>query len=497
MKRRVWRKHHKWFGLILVFFMLMFCVSGIVLNHREAVSGVDVSRKWLPSAYRFDRWNHGLLRGSWRCVHTDSMLLYGSNGIWQTDSQATVFADFNEGLPAGTDHRNVRAVVQTADSSLFALTPYALYRRCGAAWRAVGLPDRQDEWLSDLMQAGDTLIVTGRSHLYLSVYPYRVFEKRSLKAPADADGKVSLFRTVWLLHSGELFGTPGKLLMDGVALLLSMLCVTGLLYWLLPHLIRRFSKQGQIRMAATSLLKASLRWHDALGRYAFALLMWVSFTGWCLRPPVLLALVGSKVPPVPGTLLDDDNAWNDKLRLLRYDPTCADWLLSTSEGFYALSSLDAVPVKVAQAPPVSVMGLNVWQKDREGRWLVGSFSGMFVWNRANGKVHDYFTGNEVHEVTGPPFGQRAVSGCVSGWQSAPLVVEYVQGTASLTMPESFSELPMSLWNVALEVHTGRIYTILGQGTLIFIFFAGLAAMWCIYSGYVIRKKPASGSSRRI
>lgn len=111
MKRRVWRKHHKWFGLILVFFMLMFCISGIVLNHREAVSGVDVSRKWLPSAYRFDRWNHGLLRGSWRCVHTDSMLLYGSNGIWQTDSQATVFADFNEGLPAGTDHRNVRAVV--------------------------------------------------------------------------------------------------------------------------------------------------------------------------------------------------------------------------------------------------------------------------------------------------------------------------------------------------------------------------------------------------
>ena len=78
--------------------MLMFCISGIVLNHREAVSGVDVSRKWLPSAYRFDRWNHGLLRGSWRCVHTDSMLLYGSNGIWQTDSQATVFADFNEGL---------------------------------------------------------------------------------------------------------------------------------------------------------------------------------------------------------------------------------------------------------------------------------------------------------------------------------------------------------------------------------------------------------------
>ena len=86
MRRSTWRKHHKWFGLIFTFFMLMFCVSGIVLNHREAVSDVDVSRKWLPSSYRFDRWNNGLLRGSLRYAHADSIFLYGSNGIWMTDS---------------------------------------------------------------------------------------------------------------------------------------------------------------------------------------------------------------------------------------------------------------------------------------------------------------------------------------------------------------------------------------------------------------------------
>ena len=32
MKRITWRKHHKWFGLLFCFFMLMFCWSGIVLN---------------------------------------------------------------------------------------------------------------------------------------------------------------------------------------------------------------------------------------------------------------------------------------------------------------------------------------------------------------------------------------------------------------------------------------------------------------------------------
>lgn len=488
MRRSTWRKHHKWFGLIFTFFMLMFCVSGIVLNHREAVSDVDVSRKWLPSSYRFDRWNNGLLRGSLRYAHADSIFLYGSNGIWMTDSVMNTVLDFNDGLPSGTDRRNIRAVVQTADKTLFAVSPFALYKRDGKKWEEICLPDRQEERLSDLTLAGDTLVVTGRSYLYISTFPYHGFRKVEIKAPADYDGKVSLFRTVWLLHSGELFGTFGKLLMDGVAVVIIVLCISGVLYWQLPGVIRRLREKGRNVSACTSLLKESLNWHDTVGRYTFLLLMWVAFTGWCLRPPVLIALVYGKVPPVPGSMLDEDNAWNDRLRMTRYDRECGDWLLSTSEGFYSLSSLDAVPVKEEKTPPVSVMGLNVWQKDGEGRWLAGSFSGMFVWDRTDGKVLDFFIGDEVHEVSGPPFGKRAVSGCISGISSVPFIVEYEKGTDSVPMPEEFSALPMSLWNLALEIHTGRIYTLLGKGTLVYIFFAGLAAMWCIYTGFVIRKK---------
>lgn len=35
------------------FFMLMFCLSGILLNHRSLIKDVDVSRKYLPSRYEF------------------------------------------------------------------------------------------------------------------------------------------------------------------------------------------------------------------------------------------------------------------------------------------------------------------------------------------------------------------------------------------------------------------------------------------------------------
>lgn len=275
--------------------------------------------------------------------------------------------------------------------------------------------------------------------------------------------------------------------MDGVAVIIMILCISGVLFWLLSKVIRRIREKSRNVSVYTLLLKRTLNWHDTVGRYTFLLLMWITFTGWCLRPPVLIALAYGKVPPVLGTMLDEKNAWNDKLRMMRYDRECGDWLLSTSEGFYSLSSLNAVPVKEEKTPPVSVMGLNVWQKDSDKRWMAGSFSGMFVWDRINGKIFDFFTGYEVHEVSGPPFGKQAISGCISDMKSEPIIIDYEKGTASVPMPEEFSELPMSLWNLALEIHTGRIYTLLWKGTLIYIFFAGLAAMWCIYSGFIIRK----------
>ena len=44
--------------------MLMFCLSGIVLNHRELVADINIDRSFLPADYRYNKWNMGLLRGS-------------------------------------------------------------------------------------------------------------------------------------------------------------------------------------------------------------------------------------------------------------------------------------------------------------------------------------------------------------------------------------------------------------------------------------------------
>ena len=93
MNKRTWRKQHKWIGIGMTFFLLMFCVSGILLNHRSLIKDVDVSRKYLPSNYKYEKWSGGLLRGTFAL--DNKVLLYGNSGIWQTDSTASFFADLD------------------------------------------------------------------------------------------------------------------------------------------------------------------------------------------------------------------------------------------------------------------------------------------------------------------------------------------------------------------------------------------------------------------
>lgn len=479
MRLNSWRKHHKWLGIGFCFFMLMFCASGIILNHRTVFADVNIGRKWLPSRYEFRDWNGGLLRGTLKVG--DRVVLYGNGGLFASDSTGRAFEDFNEGLPTGADFRQMRGAVSTPDG-MFAVSGMGLYRRNGQKpWTGVALPTEDGERLTDVAMRGDTLIVLSRDHAYTSRPPYANFRRTEIKAPTDYDGKVTAFRTVWLLHSGELLGTAGRIIVDGIAIVIAILCITGILFWLLPKAVRRGAKR----------LKAGIKWsltvHDKVGRYTIVLTLLLCITGWCLRPPVMLPLVKNRVPAAPGTTLDSDNPWKDKLRMVRYDSEVGDFLLSTSEGLFSLKDIDSTPVRVEGAPPVSVMGMNVFQKDDSGLWLCGSFSGLYVWDRESGIARDYFTHELAPERQGMPFGKRAISGFAADFKCGPFAVEYYDGTHAIGQPDELRQLPMSLWNVALEVHSGRLY--MGTvATFVFVFIAGLLAVWCLWSGYKIRRK---------
>lgn len=490
MKKTTWIKHHKWLGLLFSFFLLSFCLSGIILNHRTLFSSVDIGRNWLPSGYHFSGWNGGLMRGTVPASDADSLgkvLVYGTGGVWKINRDGSGAEDFNRGFPKGADSRQIRAIVRTSDDDLFAVSIFGLYRfdRNRNLWKQVSLPTEDGEMLTDATARGDSLIVAGRSALYVARPPYGSFKRLVLKQPAGYEDRVSLFRTVWMLHTGAIFGLVGRIIADLVAFLLIFLCMTGIIFWLLPKYIRRRKKAGFDVARAASVSRMTLGWHDRVGRYSIILTLFIAITGWCLRPPALIPLALTKVPPVLGSKLVDRNPWHDKIRMVRYDETSGDWMLSTSEGFYSLPGLEGVPQKIDRTPPVSVMGLNVFQKEETGEWLCGSFSGLYLWDRTTGRTKDYFTHEEVEEVAGPPFGKRAVSGYSRDFDCGAFPVEYYDGTSAVPQPYSLAKLPMSLWNVALEVHTGRLF-IGAIATYIFVFVTGMAIVWILWSGWKLR-----------
>ena len=582
-----WKKYHRWFGLVMSVFMLVFCVSGIILNHREAFSGCEVSRKWLPASYHIKNFNNGVVKGT--VVKnsgslaisegfSDSILVYGCAGVFLTDYQLSTWHDFNAGLPKSIDERNVRHLVKAKDGSLWCAALHDVYRYDEASrqWKKVELPGNEER-IMDVALAKDSLqvIALTRSRVF-TIIPFvqygkdgKIVKSSSLVAskiipsPNNYEPKTTLFKVVWHLHSGEFFGSPGKLVVDAIALVLIVLSITGIVLFILPYGIRRAKKlTARVRMKRLGKQFAwNMKWHNKIGYVTIVLTLWIAITGMCLRPPLMVPLVLSKLPQTVG---EDGNIWHDKLRAIRWDAAQGDWLVSTSEGFLRVDEDFAKAPKMLLAdecPKLSPMGVTVWESDGKGGWIVGSFRGIYRWNPVKSAVNrasavdsvsalpledsanhpsnqilNYFTGKPSVETSMIPISDNLVCGYSEDFLGGkPLVFDFANGVEdakgqavdfaklqenknlesnrqhlydndepkSSKNAESMSDLicetaPMSLWNVALELHVGRCYSpFLGPLSDLFVFLSGLLITLVLLSGYIISHRRRKKAQARL
>ena len=604
-----WKKYHRWFGLVLSVFMLVFCVSGIILNHREAFSGCEVSRKWLPASYHIKNFNNGVVKGTVvknqktasdsteqslaveknPSVHAnssespDSVLVYGCAGVFLTDSQLSTWQDFNRGLPASIDERNVRHIVKAKDGSLWcaALRDVYRYDENSQGWKKVELPGNEERIMDVALGKNSIQVVALTRSRIFEITPIAsnidvsespsslassakggvsekspdIFEKKSggfsekvgtflgkyrveskiIPAPKNYEPKTTLFKLVWHLHSGEFFGLPGKLVVDAIALVLIVLSITGILLFILPYGIRRAKKvkseERRVKnsLAAKARMKRlgkqfawNVKWHNKIGYVTIVLTLWIAITGMCLRPPLMVPLVLSKLPQAVGA---DGNVWQDKLRAIRWDATQGDWLVSTSDGFLRVDEDFAKVPKMLPAdecPKLSPMGVTVWESDGKGGWIVGSFRGIYRWNPVNhslNQILDYFTGKPSVETSMIPISDNLVCGYSEDFLGGkPLVFDFAKGVEDAKgqavalcndepktsrNEESMSDLicetaPMSLWNVALELHVGRCYSpFLGPLSDLFVFLSGLLITLVLLSGYIISHRRRKKAQARL
>ncbi len=604
-----WKKYHRWLGLVLSVFMLVFCVSGIILNHREAFSGCEVSRKWLPASYHIKNFNNGVVKGTVvknqktasdsteqslaveknPSVHAnssespDSVLAYGCAGVFLTDSQLSTWQDFNRGLPASIDERNVRHIVKAKDGSLWcaALRDVYRYDENSHRWKKVELPGNEERIMDVALGKNSIQVVALTRSRIFEITPIAsnidvsespsslvssakggvsekspdIFEKKSggfsekvgtflgkyrveakiIPAPKNYEPKTTLFKLVWHLHSGEFFGLPGKLVVDAIALVLIVLSITGILLFILPYGIRRAKKvkseERRVKnsLAAKNRMKRlgkqfawNMKWHNKIGYVTIVLTLWIAITGMCLRPPLMVPLVLSKLPQTVG---EDGNVWQDKLRAIRWDAVQGDWLVSTSDGFLRGDEDFAKVPKMLPAdecPKLSPMGVTVWESDGKGGWIVGSFRGIYRWNPVNhssNQILDYFTGKPSVETSMISISDNLVCGYSEDFLGGkPLVFDFAKGVEDAKgqavalcndepktsrNEESMSDLicetaPMSLWNVALELHVGRCYSpFLGPLSDLFVFLSGLLITLVLLSGYIISHRRRKKAQARL
>lgn len=489
---------HKWPGLIAALFIVFWACSGIVLNHRSTFSSFSVNRSLLAQEYQYKNWNNGAIKGSIE-IGKDSLLLYGNVGIWLSDNQFSSFSDFNQGFPKGIDHRKTFKLLKTSKGVLFAATLFGLYQYNINVhqWDQIELPIHEKKIIS-LVEVNDSLYVMSRSHLLVSPLDQALdFQLVEVAAHEGYDHKIGLFRTLWVIHSGEIYGKIGKLIVDAVAILFVFLTFTGLIYYLAPGIIKRKKKKGKSNLKIKRINKFSINWHNKLGAYLIIFLLITTTTGMFLRPPLLIAIANSRVNKIKFTSLDDPNPWNDRFRDLLYDQELNRFYIGTVSGIYHSNDHFKTSLKkFRNQPPISVMGINVFEKLAPGDYLVGSFYGLYRWQADRGYVWDHITNSRNISINrnGPPLGTYLSSGFIRNNRGMEFHLDYNRGAIAINHRQEFAQMPakileespMSLWNFALEVHTARFFKFLfGNFYILVVPLLGLLTITILISGLII------------
>jgi len=489
---KFWRKYHKWGGIILSFFLFLFAFSGIVLNHRQVFSSVDVPRNYLTSSYRYNNWNNAALKGSIELDSTETVF-FGNVGCWKYNSINKSWISFNEGFSEGIDNRKVAKLIKTNNDRLFAGTLFGLYERKQGLWYNIELPIEHQR-ITDLIEVNDTLHILTRSEIaYLDLNKTNKHVSITyLPTPTDYNGTISLFKTIWVLHSGEILGFTGKLLVDFIALVFLFLSLTGIIWFISPSLIKNAKKKLNRANKQKKAFRFSVKWHNKIGVYTIVFLIFTTFTGIFLRPPLLIAIANAQVTNIPYTMLDTPNAWYDQLRAIRYNAQYKVYFVSTAKGMYALTADKKEMIRIPHQPPVSVMGINVFEEKSNDSYLIGSFSGLYLWNPIKGTTYNYINGQAYVERNkmARPIGKHMATGYFSNEQ-AEYYFDYDAGVRNLNQSREFSVMPdvikqaspMSLWNLALEIHTARIFQdLIGAFYILIIPLVGIATLLLLLSG---------------
>jgi hypothetical protein len=482
--RRASRALHKYLGLALLLYAVLMGLTGVLVNHPDWLRELSVPGWLVPPQYRVEDFDRGALgRVCWSRLDPGRGFVAGTEGVWTTADRGRSFTAHDAALPSSPWRRLTHDLMLVED-----LGPPRLLAACEsglwvcdplrADWRRVHLgaaaehDSDHDEPVRALLRVGDDLVAATRSGFFrgpLSADRLTLAAAPSSRALPEA-GPARDVSLVWLLfdlHSGEVLGLFGRLLVDLVGLVIVFLGLSAFWLWYFPGRLRRHPGE-RAGAAARGLFRWMFRNHLRLGIWVGASLVLLSATGFLMRPPLLIlpASLALDVDSYPGQA--PGSSWHERIHRAVHEPDTGTILVETSEGFWrGPDDLSAPFEPTGLDLPVHVMGSNVLTVDAERGLVVGSFSGAFHAGPARGTVVDAVAGAPAGEVSRYRSAETMVTGYfraangdrfVSTWHEGVRPLDGVDRAGRFAQPDALAErFRMPLWNYAFELHNGRFF----------------------------------------
>lgn len=464
---------HKYVGLLLLVFIVWMSVSGILLNHPALLRELSVPRWMTPPQYRIQDWNRGALRTAvFSQADPNLGFLAGSQGVWRTSNGGHTFTPMDKGFPKSFIDRQTSSLIYDEHRGrLFAGTRGGLFA-ChidDAEWTRIALPVHEKR-IYKLLRIDDVLLILTSSHLlrWTLVESQGAIEVLDLDAAINPHDRIPLVHAWFELHTGAIWGLGGRLLFDVVGLVMVFLCLSAAYLWYWPWKVQRAIRRRQRVKGRNPIYHWLLKYHLKLGIWLAAIMLVIGGTGFFMRPPLIALLVFGHLPtwmypaPLP------QNPWHDRLRNAAYDPANDRLVIEATDGFWETSEDVSEPLRpIAPPGPVFVMGTSVFEFDRNGDLLLGSFSGLLEVERHRGQITDAITGADASQVSRIRPADIMTAGYFQLPSGEAFVVDHYQGIIPLgaaelagrfAMPVAMKQgFRLPLWNFLFELHNGRIF----------------------------------------
>lgn len=484
---RIARTVHKYIGLLLVLYLAWMAASGIGLNHPEWSLGWEMPGWLTPEQYRHADWNRGTLKTALE-FEDGSRLLGGSRGLFHQPAGSENCVPWMGGdFPQQLRLQGVNDLLR-ADGRVWVATDNGLLVADAGRGAAPALADWQREDLpaaaesvKALFLEGDQLLALGATHLFAHTLADGNWSILELPRSAVHE-TVSLIHWVFHLHDGRVWGFGGRLLIDLAALALIFLCFGALWTWSFPKAARRFKKRFSMARSRRTY-RWLLKYHLKIGIWFLPPLILLGATGFFMRPPTLLLIADREVPrwAYPGPL--PDNPWEGAIRDGLIDHA-TDRLWLAADGLWSAPLLRDTNGRVSAvgafaadslAAPIFVMGTTAFQEASPGRFLVGSYSGIFLTSPGDSVAWDLGTGAVAEEISSMRPAETMAAGVVclgdtwimSDHKQAPIRLNFPEGTATFddmpaavmlpAPPAQLGQAGLSFWNWCFELHNGRIF----------------------------------------